>query len=183
MKLQDLFENDVMKTDGKNLLHLNLPEVMHDSLDCSNSGLTSLEGSPKIVHGEFACDDNQLTSLKGGPEEVYGNVYVSDNKLESLDGAPKIIHGDFYGSNNKLTSLKDIHKHIHELNGIFYISGNRTYSHILGLLLIKNLKSVRIHPTLNWILDKYLPNTRGMEAVFECQEDLISEGFEDYAQL
>ncbi len=40
-------------------------------------------------------------------------------------------------------------------------------------------------PQPDWvmILNKYLPNYRGMEAVYECQTELIMADFEQYAQL
>jgi hypothetical protein len=66
---------------------------------------------------------------------------------------------------------------------------------VLGLLLIKNLSSVTFNQyksgselnkkldKVNDIINKYLPNTRGNDAVFDCQEELIEAGFEEYAQL
>jgi len=57
--------------------------------DCSNLGLTTLEGSP-ISCAAFICSKNNLKSLKFSPLEVFeGIVDVSYNKLESLIDGPK----------------------------------------------------------------------------------------------
>lgn len=77
--------------------------IVKGFFDCSNSGLTSLEGSPDECT-QFFCNGNQLTSLKGAPTKCkYFMCY--DNKLASLEGGPTIV--DFYYChNNKLTSLE-----------------------------------------------------------------------------
>ena len=110
---------------------------------CSESNLTSLEGSPKEVGGEFACDDNQLTTLKGAPEkvggyfdchlnkltslecsprEVGGSFYCYDNKLTTLKGAPRKVKGGFFCFNNELTSLEGCPK---EVGGSFHCRENK----------------------------------------------------------
>ena len=65
------------------------------NFDCSQSDLTSLEGSPKIIARNFNCYRNKLVSLEGGPDYVGGDFDCHHNELTSLSGAPKIVRGDF----------------------------------------------------------------------------------------
>lgn len=155
------------------------------AIDLGGNQLTSLEGSPSVVNGDFSCQGNKLTNLKGAPEKVYGNFNCVENfKLASLEGAPKKILGDFDCYSTDLTSLKDIHKHIEMIDGEANFNNNEIDREVLGVLLIKNLQSISLDAQkVEKIINKYLPNTRGMEAVFECQEELIEAGFEEYAQL
>ena len=76
------------------------------NFDCSESGLTSLDGGPKSVGGDFYCFDNQLTSLKGAPKSVGYDFSCTHNLLTSLEGAPESVGGDFSCSNNFLVSLE-----------------------------------------------------------------------------
>lgn len=78
--------------------------------DCSDLGLTTLEGCPNHCGG-FNCSHNKLTNLEGAPELITGpgngNFDCSYNKLTSLKGCTKKIGRFFNCSDNKLTSLKD----------------------------------------------------------------------------
>lgn len=112
--------------------------------DCSDCGLTTLEGAPSYVWDDFKCNNNKLTSLVGGPEEVRGSYYCQNNQLTSLEGAPKKvghISKDEYTSfdtgeswvtgyssycvfdcqNNKITSLEGVDMH---LMGTLKCAGN-----------------------------------------------------------
>jgi hypothetical protein len=90
-------------SDGKLTIKFN---KVSGRFDCSDIGLTSLEGAPKEVDGDFYCDNNKLTSLKYGPEKVKGVFHCRDNKLTSLEGAPKEVGRLFDCGYNKLISLK-----------------------------------------------------------------------------
>ena len=81
------------------------PKEVDGNFDCSRNQLTSLEGAPQNVVGNFNCRDNQLTSLKGGPQEVGGIFDCSDNKLTSLEGCPQKV-GSLYCGSNYFTSLE-----------------------------------------------------------------------------
>ena len=68
-------------------------------LDCSDLGLTSLEGAPKVVKGDFYCFNNNLTSLEYAPEVVKGGFSCSNNpKLFELteDKLKKIVKAKVY---------------------------------------------------------------------------------------
>lgn len=69
--------------------------------------------------------------------------------------------------------------------GILNINNNPIESSVLGVLLIPGLKKFEMDNNLNVekILNKYLPNTRGKEAVVDCQNELIDAGLDDFAQL
>lgn len=128
-----------------------------------------------MPNGEFNVSENQLTSFENFPKEAR---YIS-------------------ARGNKFTTLHNIHKYIHRVPANFGLDlcNNPIESSVLGLLLIKDLPSVsfdnfkggvKLNQTLdkvNTIINKYLPNTRGNEAVYECQEELIDAGYEEYAQL
>jgi len=150
-------------------------------LDFSKMGLTSLDGCDKVA---------QFTLL------------LSGNKLESLDGITSVCRGYLDLSDNKLVSLEGIHKQIDTIQGRIYLGGNQIKSHVLGLLLIKHLQmvvlNVRIafhkaaphtpnpYNGLPWmrIINNYLPNRRGIEAVYDCQEEMLRfPSLDKFAQL
>ncbi len=113
--------------------------------DCSNCGLTTLEGAPKYVRSTFRCNDNNLTSLTGGPEVVKGSYKCQNNQLTSLEGAPKRVghisedtytsfdtgeswttgyssYCDFDCQNNNITTLEGVDMCV---MGTLRCSGNR----------------------------------------------------------
>lgn len=136
---------------------------------------------------DFDVSHMSLTTLNGCPEVIDGRFECKGNKLTSLEGAPAIVHGSFYMNNNPITSLKDIHHHVKRIDGVLSLRGCYIESHILGLLLIGNLRHVVMDTTevlmrIGDILNQYIPSN-GMESVLLCQEELINAGFEEYAQL
>lgn len=178
------------------------PEIVEGAVDISNNNLKSLKGGPKEVGGCFSCTTNSLTSLKGGPKKVGTYYYCSNNKLTSLEGAPETITRDFFchhnaltslngapkyikfsldANSNALTSLEGIHKQIKSIGSGAYFEKNPIKSHVLGLLLIEDLKFVEFdNKPLQNIINKYLKNGKD---VFECQNELMDAGLEDFAQL
>jgi hypothetical protein len=138
---------------------------------------------------KFNCQLNQLTNLIGAPTlidntKALHNHYFncSNNQLTSLTGGPANAGRDFFCQNNKLTSLHHIHKEIKRISRGFYCNENPIKEAVLGLLLIKGLKVVEGLPCDD-IINKYLPNKKGMEAVSWCQDELIEAGFEEFAEL
>lgn len=144
---------------------------------------TSLKGAPKESK-TFDCSYCKLPSLKYAPRKVNGNFLCFNNKLTSLEGIPEIVEGNIDAENNNVTSLKGIHKMIKRLNGCLYLDGNPIESHVLGVLLIDGVQAIDIsNKDVQDIVNGFLPNTRGMEAVFDCQEELIDMGYDEYAEL
>ena len=178
MKVHELFEEterSVTSVMGQQ------PEHIARDFFCSYDKLTSLKGAPISIDGNFNCSNNNLTSLKGGPTSVSGYYYCYENKLTSLEGLPSSMDS-LSISNNKLTTLHNIHKIIKRMNGAANFSGNPIETHVLGLLLIDGLEKVWFDD--NWplvrIINKHLEGERD---VFACQEELIENGFEAFAQL
>ena len=135
-------------------------------------------------HGDFHCSHNQLTSLEFCPQEVGGEFNCCDNKLTSLEFCPKEVSGDFWCSGNQLTSLTDIHKRLKKMNGIFYANYNPIKSNVIGLMLVAGCKEVKLdNKEVMNIMNKHLPNTKGHLGLLECQEELLSAGFEEWAEL
>jgi len=161
------------------------PKEVGGDFYCFNNQLTSLEFCPKEVGGDFnCCSNNQFTSLEFCPVKVGGDFGCSVNKLTSLEFCPKEVGGNFYCSFNKLTSLADIHKRLKKMNGIFYAYDNPIKSNVIGLMLIAGCEEVELdNKEVEKIMNKHLPNTRGHLGLLECQEDLLSAGFEEWAEL
>jgi hypothetical protein len=156
------------------------PTSVTGNFDCGGNKLTSLTGAPTTVTGNFYCYYNELTSLTGAPTTLTSNFYCQGNELTSLTGAPTSVTGNFYCSGNKLTSLKDVHKQIKSIGGTFYLIKNPLKSHVLGLLKIKGCKKVELdNKEAEKIINKYLPEGD----LFNCQEELIEAGLDEYAQL
>jgi len=160
------------------------PEKVGGNFWCSNNQLTSLEFCPKEVGGDFSCSYNKLTSLEFCPEKVGGDFNCYNNQLTSLEFCPKEVGGDFWCYNNQLTSLADIHKHLKKMNGIFYAHKNPIKSNVIGLMLVAGCKEVKLDniEVMN-IMNKHLNSPFGHLRLLECQEDLLSAGFEEWAEL
>lgn len=133
---------------------------------------SELIGSPRTIDGFFACNNCNVTSLEGAPIIITGDVYLLGNRLSSLEG---------------------IHKHIRRIGGILYLEGNPIKSHVLGLLKIEDLLTVnlayKLHPLLKnspplvkveEIINYHLVMGRNLLA---CQEELLDNGLDEYAQL
>ena len=57
-------------------------------------------------------------------------------------------------------------------------------SHILGLLLIDGCKEVEMdNKDIEKIMNKYLKQPFTPHRLYDCQDELIEAGFEEYAQL
>jgi hypothetical protein len=169
---------------------------------CDYNSLTSLVGAPKIVGRDFNLNMNLLTSLEGCPAFIGGGLYTFNNKLTTLKGAPKMVGGDFSCNSNlltslehcpahigetfsveynKLTSLEGIHKHIKFIGEGAIFTENLIKSHVLGLLLIDGLKYISLdNKQVTDIINKYLEGSRD---VFDCQNELMDAGLDEYAQL
>ena len=134
--------------------------------------------------GAFDCYNNQLTSLEFCPKEVDGSFHCSYNKLTSLEFCPKEVGGNFRCSFNKLTSLADIHKRLKKMNGKFYAYNNPIKSNVIGLMLVAGCKEVQLdNVEVQNIMNKHFKSPFGHLRLLECQEDLLSAGFEEYAEL
>lgn len=156
------------------------PATVGKIFAAAHCALTSLEGGP--VHaGAYIVDHNQLTSLKGAPVEVDERFNCDHNELTSLEGAPKTVGGAVLATDNKLTSLKDVHKHIHFIGEYLDVRSNPIKSHVLGVLLIKGMTRVFLsNIPVQQILNKHLQHGRD---VMECQEELLANNLDEYAQL
>lgn len=125
-----------------------------------------------------------IKSIEGIPELINTDLDLSGNRIHDLHNLPKVIKGQLDLSYNELESLHGISK-VKEMDGELHVVGNNIRSHILGVVMIKGCTGVTgfINKKVREIISKYLPNTRGNDAVMECQNELIDAGFEEYAQL
>jgi len=155
------------------------PQSIGGNFGCDNNNLTSLQGAPQSVGGYFDCSYNNLTSLQHAPQSVGGGFFCYNNNLTSLQHAPQSVGGDFNCYNNNLTSLHDIHKQIKSIKGKFVYDNDKIKSHILGLLLIKDLKKIDGIKEVKDIINKHLVD----KDIHLCQEDLIQAGFAEFARL
>jgi hypothetical protein len=157
------------------------PEKVDGEYNCRGNELTSLEGAPKVLYYRFICCENNLTSLKGGPKAVSGRYLANANKISSLEGFPNRVGGAFNCRKNKLTSLEGIHNHVKHIGDIFYLADNPITSHVLGLMLIGKMSMVELdNKQVQEIINKHLAGDRD---VFECQQELMEAGLDDFAQL
>lgn len=145
-------------------------------------GLHSLEGCPRVVNKTFNCSFNNLTSLKFAPREIGANLIAYHNKITTLEGCSRIINGNFIVSYNKITSLAGIDNFIDEINGIFDFGFNPIVSGGLGILLVKGITSLSFNKSTEpfILIAKYLRKT---DQIYECQAELIENGYEEFTQL
>jgi hypothetical protein len=199
MKLKELFENTIpvykgdirVPEDWKDLS--GLPElypgytagcILEGKFDCSYCKvLTSLEGAPSSTHDFLCFSCNSLTSLKGAPTNSTHKFDCSFcNDLSSLEGAPSSTHNFDCSYCSSLTSLKGIGKdYLTVINEIFYGDKSGIKSNILGLLKVKNLKvlSITDDKKLEEIINRHLKTKN----ILECQEELIENGYKEFAKL
>jgi hypothetical protein len=163
------FPNKVIKFDCHGLKHL-----------------TSLENCPNEVN-DFFCDGTSITSLEFVPKIINDTFSCSSTKIESLDYAPlKCL--TMYCNGNNILHLKGIGRsYLKECRSLYL--PNTIKSNILGLCRVKNLKNITIYDKGNQvasgdlfdaiqIVKNYL-ETDGSD----CQEELIQNGFNDYAKF
>jgi hypothetical protein len=155
------------------------PREINGYLTCDQNFITSLEGCPQKINGFLSCAFNKLTSLKGFPSEVNSTAWLNNNRIESFEGISPDSLKTLYCFDNNFTNLHDIHRHLHYCE-FLNLCGNPIKSHVLGLLKIDGLETVKIDPEpVEMIINKYIP----LGDIFACQEELIEFGFEAYAQL
>jgi hypothetical protein len=171
-------KDGVFTKDGSHL-------TVKGDFDCSGKYMTSLVGCPNKVTGTFDCYNNNLTSLVGCPKTVGGDFTCSGNKITTLVGGPKSVGGEFNCFNNKLTSLDGMPTTIGgEFDFDFNMWKPAPGCALLSLLRVKKLKSVTAYnPQLTRIINTYLPNTRGNDAIIDCQNALLDADFEIEANL
>lgn len=142
------------------------------------------------VKGDFNCADTKITTLEGGPKKVMKDYYANRCQLTSLEGAPNFIGSEFMANSNFITSLEGIgKKYLREINGYLSMYNNPLKSNVLGLMLIKNIKSFQINyapyrmdeniaAKLQEIMNGHL---RG--DIMECREELVQAGLKEFAKL
>ena len=84
--------------------------------------------------------------------------------------------------------MHNIHKYTQQIFGNFCCGDNPIKSHMLGLLLIKDLKEVVCYTNdimyePAQIINKYLKQPMSKQRMFDCQSELMQAGFKEYAQL
>ncbi len=149
--------------------------------------LTSLENCPTKVN-DFYCNWTSITSLKYAPKIIGDFFSCTGTDITSLDYAP-LKCNSFDCAHNKVLHLKGIGRsYLKDCK--YLILNDSVKSNILGLCRIKNLKFIYIkdeHFTIVTsgdlyeaieIVKKHL-NTDGSD----CQEELIQNGFNDYAKF
>ena len=100
------FARDHLYWYDKDFNEIDPPYEINDNIDCCETNITSLEGSPKIVRRGFHCSDTKITSLEGGPKTVNGDFNCLNTKITSLEGSPENVGGYFDCSGTSITSLK-----------------------------------------------------------------------------
>ena len=147
------------------------------------------EGHYLPVHftqvGEYTFTTfKQGASLIGSPKKVE-KFTIKTGTVNSFEGIPEEAEMMNLSQWNNLTSLKGINNHIKSCERMIIPIGIK--SNILGLLYIKDLEIVsppfgKGEELINAliILHKHL---KGDNDVLECQEELISAGYKEYAKL
>jgi len=151
-----------------------VPTKIPGKFQCNNNNLRNLVGGPTYVGGDYRAQDNKLTSMKGAPKHA-GSLHLDANDLTEIDEVLEYIGGTLDLNDNKIKSLKGIHKKIKHC-GELLLAGNPIEEAVLGVLLIPGLQSVNMNiASLEQELNDFLPNTRGMAAVLECQDILLEK--------
>jgi hypothetical protein len=131
-----------------------------------------------------------LTSLTqiSFAERLEGNLFCERNKLVNLEGCPPYIGGSLSVINNPISSLTGVHRIVRHVSNIWLPYSIQ--SSILGLLKIEGLHRVIAGGEMSpggdrfdlaiRLINKHL---RGDRDILACQEELIDNGLEEFAQL
>ncbi|MEM2159534.1 MAG: hypothetical protein QXN55_01115 [Candidatus Nitrosotenuis sp.] len=148
-------------------------EEYEGNINMAGHYITSLRGAPRIVNGNFNVENNPLLkSLRFAPVHIHGNFNASKCDIQTLRGCTtKTVGGKFCINENSFKSTADligapediaeldiayklgfdslsgINKAFKSINQKIFISPSAT--HVLGLLLIRNLKKIVIGRTEN----------------------------------
>jgi hypothetical protein len=189
MKLIQLLENQLINIKPEDIKIENgimIPNQFPNKVnffDCSHlEQLTSLENCPNEVI-TFNCRGTNITSLEFGPKIVNSLFDCTDIKIISLDYAPFKCNKCYCDGNNIL-HLKGIGRSYLKDCELLWLP-NTIKSNILGLCRVKNLEYIGfdhddsgdLYEAIG-IIEKYLNKD-----VDECQEELIQNGFNDYAKF
>jgi len=150
--------------------------------------------------GSFEIEAEELSSFKGFPEELTDSNAQYSLRLsglykivKSFEGITKIFKSNVYLAGVEGLNYSRCNKHINQIDGIIIINGDYK-GPILSMLYIENLKEVtygipmsspfyKNSETLREackIVNKHLLLDKD---VLECQEELISNGLNEYAKL
>ena len=151
---------------------------------CSGTNITSLEFAPQYVGSNFACFNTKITSLEFVPQHVGRNFYCYKTDITSLEFAPQSVGGNFSCSGTNITSLKGIGKdYLKEVKGYIILNDcHELKSNMLCLLLVKGLQTIFFDTNyeVQYIFNRHLIGERD---ILDCQEELITKGFKEYAKL
>jgi len=136
------------------------------------------------IKANFYCYKTDITSLEFVPQSVGRDFSCFGTKITTLEFAPQYVGRDCSCSNTKITSLKGIGKnYLKEVRGTIYLNFcTRLESNMLGLLLVKGLRFIEFsnNKPIKYIFNNHLDGERD---ILECQEELITKGFKEYAKL
>lgn len=186
------FDDDDL-VDGK--LPIKLAKVLGDiEYSGYRNALTSFENFPPEIEGQLSITSTGIKSFKHFPKNIItDNVIIDALNIRSFNALDLTVHRnnrDSYVSININTkSLIGIENCIRfKGGGLLSFPFSKVTDGGIGLLLIPNLngldefnaKHVTKLSAPFKIIEKYLGRP---DAIFECQNELIDEGYEAYAEL
>jgi hypothetical protein len=187
----DVYQNVIIEHQSFEVLPIQFGVLAGNFTIRSCADLNTLERCPSIVDNRFICLNNPaLLSAKYGPQLVKNGVTFKSCPITSFEGFPKEIIGDLYINNLKINTFSGINKYIKSITGNIQIGADCYVYHngMMGLMLIRNLKSIKSEP-----MTKFIPQHEAMQIinnhlagdrfVTECQLELQDAGFAEYAKL
>ncbi len=180
------FTGDLLINDCGNLKNLKGCPPQLREIYLNGSGLESFEGGPVEVKAFTAEHMAKLKTLKGFPKIVREWAHLSADLIKEFDcecDNVEMLTIDF-----PVENLKNFHKAFKRVVSLS-IYGDDIKSHILSLMLVKNLKEVILingGDVLNEAIDivnDHLPNDTGMDGLLACQDALMEAGLDQYAKI
>ena len=152
---------------------------------CSN--LKSLDGLSKYaMYGNVldltGCDS--LTDLSGAANMTFAEVVITNPNTDLTTPWPKSQM--YFFSFTDEYSFKGIHKlqRVWEPSNIWFTGPSIILpSNMLGLLMVRSLKKVKVSGVNSQLGDILTKHLRGDRDINECQEELIEAGFKAQAKL
>ena len=143
---------------------------------------------PDKVPGYFDIGSNNLTSLEGCPNEVGDRFSCSSNPLTGLEGCPIKVGSYFACTGTNVTSLQGFGEMFRYgwIKGRLYLP-DTLKSHLLSVILIPELTRIDFWSSnkhlqkVEEIVNKHLASKE--KDLLECQDELIENGFKEFARL
>jgi hypothetical protein len=173
--------NCVIELENKAIKRLKKPIDELKIIGQSISSLSELELPDECR--AITIKNTNIRNLIALPKQINSFIRIENNKqLSSLEGISEYNGAILILNNPKIDNLHNIHKLIKSMTRDFYFDDEIKLS-VLGLILIPGIREIISYGDKTADVAKILSKHIKSKDILECQEELITNGYRDYAKL